>query len=179
MKKLIDHLEEGIIALLIASMTLLTFSQVVMRYIFEAGLTWALELTEFMFAWLIFLGMSYGVKKNAHIGVDALVRLLPRGGQRIVGLIGSAACVAYAVIILIGAWNYVSKMYVIGIDAQDLPVPRWIPLAVLPIGFALLALRFFEAFVKILLGRSSGLGLADEAGDALKLDASRNEEGRA
>ena len=43
-------------------MTLVTFSQVVARYVFNTGVVWALELTVYLFAWLVLLGMSYGVK---------------------------------------------------------------------------------------------------------------------
>lgn len=176
LRKITDRLEEGLIALLMGAMTLLTFSQVIMRYIFETGFTWALELTEFMFGWLIFLGMAYGVKVGAHIGIDAAVRLLPRLGQRLVGLLGAAACIAYAAALTLGSYSYVDKLYTIGIDAQDIPWPRWIFVAPLVVGFALLTLRFVEAFLKIAVGRQTGLGLADEAADAMKLDASHRED---
>jgi len=173
--KIVDRLEEGVIALLLGAMTLLTFVQVVLRYVFEEGITWGLEATEYMFGWLIFLGMSYGVKKGAHIGVDAAVKLLPRRGQQIAGALGAAACMVYAGVICYGAWVYVAKLQMIGINAQDIPVQRWILVGVLPLGFALLGLRFLQVFVRILMGRQTGLGLADEAADAMKLDASRAE----
>ena len=66
-----DRLEEGAIAFLLALMTLITFGQVIARYIFDYSFVWALELVTFLFAWLIFLGMSYGVRVGSHIGVDA------------------------------------------------------------------------------------------------------------
>ncbi|HQU51089.1 MAG TPA: TRAP transporter small permease subunit, partial [Casimicrobiaceae bacterium] len=43
-------------------MTVVTFVQVVARYVFNYSFVWALELTGVMFAWLIFVGMSYGVR---------------------------------------------------------------------------------------------------------------------
>ena len=51
----LERLEEGFIALLLAAMTLITFGQVVARYIFNYSFTWALELTGVLFAWLIFI----------------------------------------------------------------------------------------------------------------------------
>lgn len=165
-----NRLEEGVIALLLAAMTLLTFSQVVARYVFNTGAVWALEATEFLFAWMIFLGISYGVKIGGHIGVDAVVRLFPPSAQKVIGLIGAAACVAYSVIVVYGSWVYVSKLHMIGVEAQEIPIPRWIPLTVMPIGFALLGLRFLEVFIRILLGRQTGIGLADEAREAMKLE---------
>ncbi len=168
MGRIADKLEEGMIALLIGLMTLLTFSQVVARYIFNSGASWAHEMVTFFFAWLIFLGMSYGVKKGAHIGVDAAVKLMRPATQRVIGMLGAAACIAYSVILFTGAWNYVSKIYSLGIEAEDIPIPRWIPLVVLPAGFALLGFRFVQVFWRIYKGEQTSLGLADEAGDALR-----------
>jgi C4-dicarboxylate transporter DctQ subunit len=164
---LLDRLEEWLIALLLAVMTLITFIQVVLRYVFNTGWTWALEGTSFMFAWLIFLGMSYGVKKGSHIGVDAFVRLFPQAGQRVLGLVAAATCIAYTVIVLVGSWTYVSKMYTVGIEAQDIPVPMWVFLSVLLIGYALLLYRFLQVTWRIWTGRQTGLGLLDEAKEAM------------
>ena len=47
------RLEEGLIALLLAAMTLITFGQVIARYVFNYSFVWALELVIFLFAALI------------------------------------------------------------------------------------------------------------------------------
>ena len=73
--RMVNAFEEGFIALLFAAMTLVTFSQVVARYVFNSGAVWALELTVYLFAWLVLFGMSYGVKVHAHLGVDAFAKL--------------------------------------------------------------------------------------------------------
>ncbi len=61
-------------------MTLLTFIQVVARYVFNYSFVWALELNGVLFAWLIFIGMSYGVRVGAHIGIDAAGQVAEAGG---------------------------------------------------------------------------------------------------
>jgi C4-dicarboxylate transporter DctQ subunit len=116
--RIVGQLEEGIIALLLALMTIMTFSQVVMRYIFNDGLSWALEATMYMFGWLIFIGISYGVRIGSHIGVDALVRILPPAGQRIAGLIAIALALLYAGIVFYGGYNYVNTMHTLGVEAE-------------------------------------------------------------
>jgi len=171
----LDHLEEGLIALLLAAMTLLTFAQVVARYVFNYSFVWALELTGVMFAWLIFLGMSYGVRVGAHIGVDAAIRLLGRRAARAVGIVAAGTCIAYAVLVTIGGVRYVRKMYDVGILMQDLPVAQWIPRLVLPLGFALLGLRFAWVLWRLLRGDDVHL-LGDEARDALELKADGADE---
>ena len=74
-----DRIEETVIAALLGLMTLMTFANVVARYVFNSNILWALELTVFMFGWLVLLGASYAVKKRAHLGVDAIINLVAAG----------------------------------------------------------------------------------------------------
>ena len=161
--RIVNELEESIIALLFAAMTLVTFTQVVLRYVFNSGFVWALELTVYLFAWLVLFGMSYGVKVGAHIGVDAFVRLFPDKVQRVFGLIVVIAGLIYGTILLIGSWDYVSKLFLIGIESEDLPIPQWLPMAILPIGVALLMFRIAQGGYRIITGQQSGLMIGDEA----------------
>jgi C4-dicarboxylate transporter, DctQ subunit len=164
----LERLEEGLIAFLLATMTLVTFIQVVARYVFNYSFTWALELVTWLFAWLIFLGIPYGVRVGSHIGVDALVKSLgPRTG-RAVGALAAVLCIAYSVIVLIGSWNYVAKMYEVGIMADDLPVYQWVPRAILLVGFGLLVVRFSQVLYRIAVGRETRLHLGDESAEALR-----------
>jgi len=166
--KLIDRVEEGLIAFLITTMTLVSFTQVVARYVFNYSFVWALELVTFLFAWLIFLGMSYGVRVGGHIGVDALVRTLSPGKARAMGAAAAVLCMVYAAIVFYGGWIYVAKMYEIGIIAQDIPIPQWVPRLVLPIGYALLFFRFAQLFYRLVTGKEAHL-LGNEVEEALKL----------
>jgi C4-dicarboxylate transporter DctQ subunit len=162
------RLEEGMIAFLLAVMTLVTFAQVIARYVFNFSFVWALELVTYLFGFLIFIGMSYGVRVGSHIGVDALVKALKPKAARIVGGTAALLCLVYALIIFYGSWQYVAKMYEIGILAEDLPIPQWVPRLSLLIGFGMLVVRFAEAFFRIATGRETRLQVADEAVDALK-----------
>jgi C4-dicarboxylate transporter DctQ subunit len=166
--RLLEYLEEGCITFLMTAMTLIAFSQVIARYVFNYNFSWALELTGVMFAWLIFIGMSYGVRVGAHIGVDALVKSLGPRAARIVGSIATALCIVYALLVAFGSFQYVQKMYDVGILMQDMPIQSWIPRAILPVGFVLLAFRFSQVFWRLVTGQEAHL-LGDEAKDALKL----------
>ncbi len=102
----LDRIEENLIAVLLGIMTLLTFANVVARYVFNSNIFWALELTVFMFAWLVLLGASYAVKKTAHLGVDALVNTMAPKGRRFAALFVAAMCIFYAFLLLKGSWDY-------------------------------------------------------------------------
>ena len=102
----IDSIEETFIAITLGLMTLVTFANVVARYLFNSNILWALETTVFLFAWLVLLGAAYGVKKTFHIGIDVFVKILPAPLQKGVTLIAAAACVLFSLLIFIGSWNY-------------------------------------------------------------------------
>ena len=175
-------------AFFLGVMVVITFSQVVARYVFNSGAVWALELTTYVFAWLVLIGVSYGVKVGAHLGVDAFVRIAPARYQRWLILLAALLCCVYAGIMLYGSWDYWSKIYRFGIDTEDLYVPRiiveaiyggpdyrhepvgidrWVPYAALPLGMALLLFRFIEALVMIATGRRATLIASHEAEDAV------------
>ena len=167
--KFLDRLEELIVVVMLSLMTLLTFTQVVMRYVFNSGYTWALELTTVFFAVMIFVGISYGVRIGAHIGVDALVKKLPLGPRRATSIVVVLLCLLYAGLVIYGSWVYVAKMKLVGMELEDMPIPLWMVRSILPIGFALLALRFLQVLWALVTGKSDSLHLGDEAADALKL----------
>jgi len=118
----IDELEETLIAVLLGLMTLLTFANVILRYGFNTSIIWSLEVVLVMFAWLVLLGISYGFKVRAHLGVDAITNMLSPGPRKTVALIAAALCMAYALLFLKGAWDYWAPF-------ADLPKTsgRWFP----------------------------------------------------
>jgi len=167
-RSVLHRLEESFLAALLCAMTVLTFSQVVMRYGFNSGWLWALEVNFYLFGWLVLIGISYCVRVKAHIGVDAVVRLLPPGPQRAVGLFVTFLCIVYTCLMLYGAWVYLHRLQIMGVEAEDIPVERWILSLCLPIGFALLLYRLLEMAWRIVTGKSPGYELADEAHDAIR-----------
>ena len=150
LRRTIDHLEEGILATLLAFMTILTFLQVVLRYVFNSGIVWSLEATTYSFAALVLFGMSYGVRTRTHIAVDLFTGKLSESLQRFVSIVAVAACLLYAILMLYGSSILVERLFVLGNDARDIPAPKWLLTATMPLGFVLLAYRFLEAGWRII-----------------------------
>ena len=121
--RVIDSLEEGAIAVLLGLMTLVTFINVVLRYGFNHSLIWGLEVTLILFAWLVLFGISYGFKVTAHLGVDAVTILFGPGGRKALALVSAACCIAYALLLLKGAWDYWAPF-----AALQPTEGRWFPL---------------------------------------------------
>ncbi|HEY8331156.1 MAG TPA: TRAP transporter small permease [Pseudomonas sp.] len=194
-----DRFEEGFIVFLLAAMTLVTFVYVILNNLYtlfynlaerfegasEAlfaigdaildlaqAMTWSNALTKALFAWLIFFGLAYGVRTAGHIGVDALVKLASKPVQRLIGLVGCLFCLGYAGLLSVASFEWVKTLFDAAIGAEDLGhfgVMQWHIGLIVPVGFAMVFIRFAEIFVRILRNQQTGLGLADEAAEAVKL----------
>jgi C4-dicarboxylate transporter DctQ subunit len=156
--RLLNRLEEILIAWLLGFMTLLTFVQVVLRYVFNSGWVWSLEATTYSFAALVLVGMSYGVRTQAHIAVDVVTRRLPTLPSAIVKLAATLICFAYALLMLYGSSIFVSSLYTLGNLARDVPAPKWLLTMTMPLGFVLLTWRFIEAGWRVLREIVRGAG---------------------
>ncbi|WP_017937899.1 TRAP transporter small permease [Zestomonas thermotolerans] len=194
-----DHFEEAFIAFLLGAMTLVTFVYVILNnlytlfydladrfegaseFFFGIGdailemaqaMTWSNALTKALFAWLIFFGLAYGVRTAGHIGVDALVKLAPRHVQRVIGVLACLCCLGYAGLLSVASFEWVQTLFTAAIGAEDLGhygIMQWHIGLIVPLGFALVFVRFLEVLVRILRNQQTGLGLADEAAEAIKL----------
>jgi len=165
---LFNRLEEGMMALLLAFMTLLTFVQVVLRYAFNTGLVWSLEATTYCFATLVLVGISYGVRTQAHIAVDLFVKRMSTRMHHWAALVAVVCCLGYALMMLWGSVMLVQKLYQLGNFARDLPVPKWLLTMVMPLGFGLLAMRFVEVAWQVIHRRDEAMAFSehDPTGEA-------------
>lgn len=98
--------EETAIAVMLGLMVLVTFVNVVLRYLFNDSLIWGLEVTLILFAWLVLFGISYGVKVTMHLGVDALTGSLTPGPRKTLALFAALVSLGYAFLLMKGAWDY-------------------------------------------------------------------------
>lgn len=168
LRTIVERIEETLLAILLAVMTLLTFVQVVLRYAFNTGMFWALEATLYMFGWLVLIGISYGIRTHSHIGVDLLAKSLPPMPRRAIGLLITALSLLYTALMFWGSYKYLDRMMILGVEAEDLPIERWVLGLCLPIGFGLVGVRLLEIGWQITTGRAKGFELADEAAEAIK-----------
>lgn len=165
----LNKAEEAIIGLLLVSMTLLVFVEVVMRFGFDSGFMWSQELTLLLSAWFVLFGASYGLKVGAHIGVDVVIKQLPQLLRRILSSIAVLFTLIYCGLFLYGSWIYLSKMQKIGIELMDLPIPTWMAHSVLILGFTLISIRLLELLWRIIKNDADQFSFGDEAKESLKL----------
>jgi TRAP-type C4-dicarboxylate transport system permease small subunit len=79
---------EAIMALCLTVMVALVFGNVVLRYVFNSGITVAEEMSRWFFVWLTFLGGVVALREHGHLGTEVLVGRLGTRGKKVCLVIG-------------------------------------------------------------------------------------------
>src|SRR6056297_62595 len=77
MNKIIDKTLDFLAIISLIIITIVTFAQVVSRYVFNFPIPWAMDIIRLSFVYLIFLGTAIGVREKGHLNIDVLINLLP------------------------------------------------------------------------------------------------------
>jgi C4-dicarboxylate transporter DctQ subunit len=152
--RILDRLEEVIIAALMGAATLITFLTVLHRFLvdvpflypilFPINFDWSQELCIYMFIWMAKFGAAYGVRTGIHVGVDVLVNRLNANWRKSVilfGLFGGALFTS-----VVGTMGAKFVIELMGTDqvSPDMGIPSWIVYACIPLGSYLMCFRFLQ-----------------------------------
>lgn len=96
---------EVCIALCLASMGVLVFGNVVLRYGFNSGIVFSEEISRLLFVWLTFLGAILASREHAHLGVDSLVRRLPHAARQACILVSGVLMIGMCALLFWGSWK--------------------------------------------------------------------------
>ncbi len=176
--KILDHIEEWLIATLMGAATVIIFVAVLHRYLsgfaipglqdwlLSINLSWAQELCIIMFVWMAKFGAAYGVRTGIHVGVDVLINRLDDRKRAKFVLFGLCAGAFFTgIVATLGArfvWEngfhhaLFTKLGIPGDTFEgpttpDLEWPTWIVYSAIPLGSGLMCFRFLQvawAFVK-------------------------------
>ena len=174
LNRTLDHLEEWLIAALIAAATALIFVAVMHRYgtglsidlskwtaahsvpflpgIFKdvylwlsgLDLSWAQELCIYMFIWMAKFGAAYGVRTGIHVGVDVLINRLNDRWRKWVILFGLFGGALFTAIVGTMGAKFVIELMHTDQVSPDLELPSWLVYACIPLGSYLMCFRFLQ-----------------------------------
>jgi C4-dicarboxylate transporter DctM subunit len=172
--RVLDHLEEWLIATMIAGATTLIFFAVLHRYgtglsidlskwatahgipvlpgalksiyawLASLDVSWAQELCIYMFIWMAKFGAAYGVRTGVHVGVDLLVNRLPAQSRKQVILFALLCGAFFTGLIASFGFSFVVGMFQTGQQSNDLEAPMWVIYGAIPLGSGLMCFRFLE-----------------------------------
>ena len=139
--RFLHRLEDGILVSLLLTMIGLAVFQILLRNIFESGITWGDPLIRVLVLWIGLVGAMVASRTDNHIRIDVISRYLPQGLKPYVNLVtpGFTALVCGTM-----AWysfQFVRWEYADGLTAFA-GVPAWLCESIMPIGFGIMALRY-------------------------------------
>ena len=171
--RILNRLEEVIIVSLIAMATAITFVAVVHRYgasnsaslarwagvhnlpflkytanwvytgLVAVHLSWANELSTYMFVWMAKFGAALGVRTGIHVGVDVFVKRLSPAARKPV-IVFALLCGA----LFTGVIGTLGALYVYELDpdqiSPELEWPSWMIYLCIPLGSYLMCFRFLQ-----------------------------------
>jgi len=144
----IRFVESGLLVLLLSSMILLAAYQVIARNFFDTGILWGDALVRVLVLWVTFIGATIASRNDEHIRIDLLTRFT---GERSSLWLDRFRSLFTAFIAGVFAWysyEFVLLDYEDGILAFA-SVPAWICELVMPVGAALISLRYLIRAVTI------------------------------
>jgi TRAP-type C4-dicarboxylate transport system permease small subunit len=200
--RILDRLEEWIIATLIGAATILTFVAVVHRYgasnsanlarwagvhgfvvlhdaadwvytqLISINLSWAQELATYMFVWMAKFGAALGVRTGIHVGVDLFVKKLTPATRKPV-IVFALLCGA----LFTGVIGSLGAVYVYELDpdqvSPELEWPSWMIYLCIPLGSYLMCFRFLQVMWRFLR-----TGFVPHQGHGIDYEAPQNEPPR-
>mgnify|MGYP001205824863 CR=1 FL=1 len=116
---------ETVLCILLSFLTIITFSQVIARYVFEAPLSWSEELARFILLWLAMLSAAYGFKIKTHFSLQFIVN---RTSFKLTKYVYFYVTLIVSLFLII--FIYYSLIFVMGVNghlAPALQIPMEIP----------------------------------------------------
>lgn len=142
-----EHFEESLVVLMMAAMSIIIGLQIFMRYVVGASLSWSEELSRYLFIWATYLGVAYGVRKDAHIRVSMVTDLMSARNAVYMRILTHILFGAFAAFVMYQGWIMVEKTFRFGQKSASLGIPMgFVYLAPLT-GFAFTILRLLQAIV--------------------------------
>ena len=151
--KLIGLINEFIASFGIAFGVFLAFINVIARFVFNEGLEWAFELTNYLFIWSAFFGASYCFREECHIRVTLLLDILPAKLAKFTTILSKLITFSYLLAVAYFGYLFIFDpdfgLKASGEISVDVNIPMWIPYMVLPIAFVTASYRVFQKAIEL------------------------------
>lgn len=137
----IHRLEDSILVGLLLTMIGLAVSQIVLRNVFDTGITWADSLLRILVLWIALIGALVATRQQQHINIDVISKFLPATTKRLVAASVALFSAGVCSMLAYYCFDFVRMEYEAPVMAFA-NIPTWWCESIMPIGFALMAIRF-------------------------------------
>ena len=143
-----DNLEKMICTVTLALMSAIIVAQVFFRYVLNNSLSWSEELARYLFIWTIYIGISYGVKMDKHVAVDAVYSYMPKGVKKYYAMIAYALFLLFAVAIVYYGVTVVGMQISSGQVSPAMGLPMQYVYVAPVVGMVLTVIRLVQKIIE-------------------------------
>ena len=131
-----------IVSIMLGSMAVLVFVQVISRFLLHFPITWSEELAKYLLVWVSFLGSCLGIRAGRMIGITALVNVIPKRGRKIFGAAAILCLIGFLTFLIV----YGTQMALVAHNqiSSTLPIRLSIAYAAIPAGAIFMLLAVLE-----------------------------------
>ena len=144
------NLEKLICVVCLALMSILIVLQVFFRYVLNNSLSWSEELARYLFIWMIYIGISYGVKMDKHICVDAVYSFMPKGVKKWYAIVAYILFLVFAIAVVYFGILVVGMQISSGQVSPAMGIPMQYIYAAPVVGMVLTAFRLIQKVIEAL-----------------------------
>lgn len=152
MKAILSRIEEVLCVIALVIMTVLTFTNVVARYVFSASFSFSEEITTYLFVLLSLLGSAVAARRKAHLGFTALIDIVPENVRRIFHAISFLLATLFSSALFVFGMKMVYSQMSRGQVTAGMQWPEWIFGAFVPLGAFFITLEFLFLLINVLKG---------------------------
>ena len=149
MPRWLDHIEEYILLILFPLMVIVVFIATCVRYLTVMSLPWAEEVARYSMVWIAYVGASLGIKRNSHLGVEAVLLLLPKGTKIFFDYFRYFVIILFNALIAYYAFQIIQSQIATEQVSPSLRIPIWFAYGAIPVGSVLMALRCCQMIAQI------------------------------
>jgi C4-dicarboxylate transporter DctQ subunit len=156
LKWLDEHFEEWAMVVLLAGISLSLLLQIIMRYVFNAALSWSEEFARYCFVWSTFISIGYSIKKSTMLRIDIVVQYLPRSWRKPLDIFVEFFVLAFFGLMLYNSVFVVQRIARSGQTSPAMGLPMAAIYVSLIVGFVLAVARGIQK-ITVLLRKDSGV----------------------
>lgn len=132
---------KGLLIAILLSMVGFVVLQVILRNIFDSGISWADVASRHMVLWVAFLGAMLATRSRQHIAIDAITRSIPRRPRNAVRIALDGLACFISFLLAKAALAFVIEERAMGTELF-IGIPTWVAQVVIPFGFAMISIEY-------------------------------------
>ena len=140
-RSLLLRIEDGFLAALLVAILVMAVVQIVLRNVFDSGIIWGDVLVRILVLWIGMTGAVVASRRGEHINVDIVTRYLPPAARSVVGAFIAILTAGICAVASFYSFKFVAAEAEFGGSAFA-GVPAWLCQLIIPLGFAMIALRY-------------------------------------